>query len=448
MEKFQRISEDSSLQFYILLAIISIELCLFLFYLSTDLKLIVLGLFLGWFIFIAVMKNPLIGISLVILITYTGAYRLILPTLFFSSTIITIFAFLLMNLINGKLHIVKTSQNILIVTFLLIICLSMIVSIFPKESISPFFEFIKNLIFFFIFINVVQKKKDLEFLTWILIISGVLACIIGIYIIFSTGLGELFLIYKRFGSVLGNANWFAGTIVPLIPISYFFSKIQSKIILKIFLFSAIAIYIVSIAFSLSRSALLAMVIILLIIFIHEVKNKKALIITPIFLLLMIVIFFPQISNRIVERFNLVFSGKDVSVNIRLWVLKAGINMFLDHPVLGVGIGNFVHLSGQYVTLTANKVAHNMYLDVAAETGIFGLILFISIFGKSLLDVRKQIFNHNKNFAFLAEGYYWGLIGYLITGFFVSVHFYFFLWLILSFTVSVSIVGGNNTFIDK
>jgi O-antigen ligase len=425
------------------LLVMSIGLVTLVLVFSTDFILIFMGLFIGIILSIGIMRNPIFGIALIILFTYTGASRLILPKIFFGTTLLTIFAFLLINLSHYKLFIVKVPQYLLIFGFLIVVCLSMIFALFPEETISPFFELIKNLIFFFIFINIVKNRENLEFLIWILMISGVIACIIGIYIIFSTGLGELFLISSRFGSVLGNPNWFAGTIVPLIPISFFFSKTQKNIWVKIFIMLSILIYIISIAFSLSRSALLTTSIILIYIMFYEIKQRKILIITPIIFLLMIVVVFPQIFDRIIERFDLIFSGKDVSVNIRLWVLDAGINMFLDHPILGVGIGNFERLSGQYVTLIENKVAHNMYLDIAAETGIFGLIMFTSIFWNSILNIRKHFSRADTNFAYIARGIYWGLLGYLITGLFVSVHFYFFLWLILAFTVSTAYIGEKH-----
>jgi O-antigen ligase len=57
---------------------------------------------------------------------------------------------------------------------------------------------------------------------------------------------------------------------------------------------------------------------------------------------------------------------------------AGIHMFLDHPWLGVGIGNYATAYPQYALgrfVLPLGHAHNYYINIAAEAGIFGLLAF-------------------------------------------------------------------------
>jgi O-antigen ligase len=57
---------------------------------------------------------------------------------------------------------------------------------------------------------------------------------------------------------------------------------------------------------------------------------------------------------------------------------AGIHMFWDHPFLGVGIGNYAMAYPQYALgrfVEPLGHAHNYYINIAAETGIFGLLAF-------------------------------------------------------------------------
>jgi O-antigen ligase len=54
-------------------------------------------------------------------------------------------------------------------------------------------------------------------------------------------------------------------------------------------------------------------------------------------------------------------------------------MFQDYPFTGVGIGNYPQAYPQYyITIFTNPLghAHNYYINIAAETGIFGLIAFL------------------------------------------------------------------------
>lgn len=60
-----------------------------------------------------------------------------------------------------------------------------------------------------------------------------------------------------------------------------------------------------------------------------------------------------------------------------WI--AGINMYLSHPVLGVGIGNYPDAyPNYYVTIFVNSLgqAHNYYINIAAETGTIGLVIYL------------------------------------------------------------------------
>jgi putative inorganic carbon (hco3(-)) transporter len=73
---------------------------------------------------------------------------------------------------------------------------------------------------------------------------------------------------------------------------------------------------------------------------------------------------------------------DTSVELRLGAQRVAVEMFLDHPFGGVGSGNYPLLYQDYsqrlgVTAVASEFpAHNLYLEVAAETGSLGLLAFL------------------------------------------------------------------------
>lgn len=64
---------------------------------------------------------------------------------------------------------------------------------------------------------------------------------------------------------------------------------------------------------------------------------------------------------------------------------AGVRMFSAHPLLGVGIGNYAaaypayHPRGWYAAL---EHAHNYYINIAAEAGIFGLASYLLMVGSA------------------------------------------------------------------
>ena len=87
------------------------------------------------------------------------------------------------------------------------------------------------------------------------------------------------------------------------------------------------------------------------------------------------------SDLIVDRFSTVTNpGADESVNERLNFYKIAINDIKTYPVLGVGIGNWKLTSIQRANkfLAGYRVpfrVHNDFLEVAAEIGIIGGLLF-------------------------------------------------------------------------
>jgi O-antigen ligase len=70
---------------------------------------------------------------------------------------------------------------------------------------------------------------------------------------------------------------------------------------------------------------------------------------------------------------------DFSTAERLAHWIAGLHMYLDHPILGVGIGNYPDAYPPYhigMFLDPLGHAHNYYINVAAEMGTIGLIVYL------------------------------------------------------------------------
>lgn len=73
------------------------------------------------------------------------------------------------------------------------------------------------------------------------------------------------------------------------------------------------------------------------------------------------------------------SPQDFSTAERLAHWIAGINMYLTHPLLGVGIGNYPDAYPNYaISIFVNPLghAHNYYINIAAETGTIGLVVYL------------------------------------------------------------------------
>jgi O-antigen ligase len=71
------------------------------------------------------------------------------------------------------------------------------------------------------------------------------------------------------------------------------------------------------------------------------------------------------------------------IRVQLW--RSALKMFADHPILGVGLDNFLYAyRGKYILPEAWEEpnlphAHNIFLDALTRLGLLGLIVFTTLF---------------------------------------------------------------------
>jgi O-antigen ligase len=95
--------------------------------------------------------------------------------------------------------------------------------------------------------------------------------------------------------------------------------------------------------------------------------------------------------------RMVITPENYAVAERLGMWQAGLNMFDDRPITGVGAGNYDAAYPHYRVpqfIYSRGHAHNYYIHVAAETGVVGLLAYGLLLigawidaGRGLLRVR-------------------------------------------------------------
>jgi len=107
---------------------------------------------------------------------------------------------------------------------------------------------------------------------------------------------------------------------------------------------------------------------------------------------------------------------------RLELWDAGLRIALDKPIVGVGPGNYPLVVGSYARGKDNLVAHNSYLNMAAETGFPGAALYIALFvGACWLSARVARRARNTWPGPGARTLQASLVAYLVVGMFISRH---------------------------
>lgn len=137
---------------------------------------------------------------------------------------------------------------------------------------------------------------------------------------------------------------------------------------------------------------------------------------------------------------------DSAARIRMTVMLAAGHVFLDHPILGVGPGQFGPFYSQPYSRNpdintrelppGNWRAHSLYLEIAAEAGIVGLSIFLGIVVvllRRLWALRSRWLHENGELADLAMAFGLSLIAYQVSGIFLHLSYQPYYWFLLALT---------------
>lgn len=226
---------------------------------------------------------------------------------------------------------------------------------------------------------------------------------------------------NRSFSLLGQPNWLAAYLIPHIFLTlYIFALRQSKKISSGALLSFI-ILVVALFFTRSRSGILAFILSFVTYFLLQIRTykfkkiKQPLLSYSLIILLVVMVLGSPYSKPITEYFKkseavvvaptsgtVLENGGTESGDIRKIVWSGALTSILHHPLIGSGPETFAY-TYYLVRPTAHNLtsewdflynkAHNEYLNVAAGTGIIGLLAYLYfhyiIFAKSLTVIPKS-----------------------------------------------------------
>jgi len=146
---------------------------------------------------------------------------------------------------------------------------------------------------------------------------------------------------------------------------------------------------------------------------------------------------------------------------RWYSWKIGWYMFLDHPIIGVGQGNYPFRVSPYESSEglhgrsrAGRAAHSIYFTLMPELGLVGIFLFSGMLycmyrdRRCLLKLERNVNSssmmpdqtsfvrefHDLNYIML--GVQGALLGYLVSGIFLSVLYYPHFWILIAITVAI------------
>jgi O-antigen ligase len=130
------------------------------------------------------------------------------------------------------------------------------------------------------------------------------------------------------------------------------------------------------------------------------------------------------------------AGETISTHYHELLFFDGIKVFAEHPFVGVGLGNFkrtMDLMGVNVR-HGGYIAHDVYIEYAAELGIAGLLLFLAIVVstyRSLARIRKEAIKRDDELYFaITSGMQTGLVGFCVASMFLSAEYQKTFWILI------------------
>jgi len=268
----------------------------------------------------------------------------------------------------------------------------------------------------------------------------------------------------RIAGPLGDPNFFAQILVLLVPLALFLARGEPGPRSRALALGAAGLVTAAAVLTYSRGGALALGCVLLLSAIALRVPLRRAVLAGVLVVLTLLALVPAGFARRLETLEQVapwgderILRPDSSFQKRRLLVAAAWRMFLDHPVLGVGAGNYtVHFetyadevgsaARDYEDPAEPHFPHSLYLEIAAETGILGLLPFGLAVIAAFASLRRA------RAAFLAagdgasggltRGFEIALVGYLVSSLFLHAHFSRYLWLLLGLSTALALVPAE------
>lgn len=260
-------------------------------------------------------------------------------------------------------------------------------SYYRSYYISPLVALLLPLLFSFTY------KKIITLLTLISLIFFLNACYINYQFIQN-------IIIERPDGFFNGYMLLCGMNLLILPILLTLSIHKNNLpkYIRIFFFVTILVNIPAIIFENTRIVWISLFIVFFIIIFLSINKKIYLLL--IFSLLIITSYnIFQISPNSINRLQTISStNSNVQPNYeRILMWQSALNMFIEHPITGIGIGNY---HKEYVSHYQSPLSkenqyhpHNVLLSMLAQSGLIGtigyLLLFIYLYYKSISNYIKD-----------------------------------------------------------
>lgn len=369
---------------------------------------------------VAVFMNPFIGVAGVVWAFYflagTAWYMSEISWLKpeFMIIIVTTVCWCLKIIVSRNMCFFSPVQLWVLIALLVCMCVSSLGAVYSSAISWPWnLEFLKLIIIFFVFINLINSPARLNIVYWMIVLPCAYLALQGCRSYILEGYSRL----ENIGECqLKGSNELASALSLTIPFLFykFFSKEKLERMLGFLVFPIIF----CITISSSRGAMLEASLMIILLICYTKLSPKIIALMAVLIFAVIIFSPPESWERMKTTKDYKTEGSAVS---RIGLAKAGLRMWKDYPIFGVGQDNFRHIVLQYYYEGEGgrqRVAHNTYIQILSEGGIVCFliyILFLFLLFRDLRFVKKHALVESEGFQIkhMANALEITLYGFLI-----------------------------------
>jgi O-antigen ligase len=325
----------------------------------------------------------------------------------------------------------------LILLFCLTGLLSIPLAISPTEAWSEFSgTFIRCIVIFIVMVNAVRTENRLK---GMLFLTIAVSCLLSLGALNDFRLGLLTVEGYRVAGVgsgiFGNSNDMAFHLVTIMPIAIALIFAGRGVVRKLVFAVSSALIMGAIVVTYSRGAFLGGLVALGFLgWKLGRKNRLTIFVIGTLTLLLFLALAP--GNYALRILSIFVPSLDPvgSSGARQGELFRSLYVALRHPVFGIGMGNY-STQMSYTGL----VSHNAYTQVASEMGMAALVIytmFVVTPLKRLGQIARETLNTpaSSRYYYLAVGLQASLLAYLVSSFFASVAYLWYLYYLVAYAV--------------
>ncbi len=290
--------------------------------------------------------------------------------------------------LRGKINVFRrtavTTAMVLLWAWLLVTCLT---AVHRDVAFDKFQEISKVMLIALITVVLVTDRNRFRLTVSVIAFSlGFLGLKYGVYGVLRGGVHFT----RGVGGMIGDNNDFALALNMVLPLVVYAAMQWESRWIRLAARALVPMIAVTVVFTHSRGGFLSLAALTLFMVLDSRRKVPALLMVAALALVGSTVVPQSFYERIATIGNF---QADASAMGRLNAWQASLRMANDYPVTGVGLDNFLYKFIAYAPDPDDMhVAHNTWLQVLAETGYTGLVIYLGLFGASwwtLWRVRRR-----------------------------------------------------------